>query len=66
MSETFADDLLDGADAIGAFINANRRRVYHLCENQLIPATKIGGRWQSRKSTIEAYYARKLEMETGK
>jgi hypothetical protein len=36
-----------GADEIGAVIRRSRRQTYHLLENRLIDADRIGGTWRS-------------------
>ncbi len=51
------DDLLVGAEAIGCFLNCNRRRAFYLLENELIPAFRIGRRWHARKSTLLRFFA---------
>jgi hypothetical protein len=66
MSDT-SDDLdlpLWGAEAIGRVANVvdedgtvNRRKVYNLLENQLLPATKVGKIWTSTKRRIRGVFA---------
>jgi hypothetical protein len=47
------NDLLNGAEAIAAFLNQTERRIYHLLEMGKLPAFKLGGRkWQARKSSL--------------
>jgi hypothetical protein len=55
---SLADDLLKGADAIGAFLGANRRRVFYLLELGLIPCGKEGNVWICSKSALRAQYAK--------
>ncbi len=47
-----ADDMLDGAEAIGKFIGVSRRRAFYLCESGTVPAFKLGNRWCARKSEL--------------
>jgi hypothetical protein len=55
---TLADDLLKGADAIGAFLGEDRRRAFYLCERGLIPCGKEGATWVASKQALRAHYAR--------
>ena len=54
-SETLADDLLDGAEAISEFTGWPVRRVFYLLEKRLLPARKVGNRWISLKSRIRRH-----------
>jgi hypothetical protein len=54
-NETLANDLLDGMPAIAKFYGCTERRGYYLAENKLIPAFKMGEKWQARKSTLKRY-----------
>lgn len=54
------DDILHGADQIGAHLNVSPRRCFHLLENGFIPAFKLGARWAARRSRLDRYMA---EME---
>ncbi len=47
-----ADDLLEGADEIAAFMGWNRRRVFYAAERKLIPIFRIGNRLSARKSKL--------------
>ncbi len=49
-----ADDLLDGAEAIGKFMGPgwNRRRVYYAANCGLLPIFRFGNRLSARKSTL--------------
>jgi hypothetical protein len=51
------DDLLRGAAAIARYIQRTESQTIYLCAKGTIPAWKAGGRWESRKSTIERFYA---------
>jgi len=51
----FADDLLEGAEAIAKFLygpNASRRRVYHLSLNSRIPLFRLGSKLCARRSVL--------------
>ena len=56
--ETLAEDILTGAKAIGEFIDANERRVYHLAENGLLPIGRIGRRLTASKKRLREAYVR--------
>jgi hypothetical protein len=67
VDSTFADDLLEGADAIAAFVygdKTRRRKIYHLASIQAIPTFNLGAIVCARKSTllqwIKAQEARSL------
>ena len=47
-----ADDLLEGADEIGAFLDWNQRRVFYAAERKLVPIFRIGNRLCARKSSL--------------
>ena len=61
---TDENDLMEGAEEIGSFINKPPRRTYALLEAGHLPAFKLGSRWHARKTTILAYFA-KLEASGG-
>lgn len=50
-----ADDLLEGAAGIAAFMgpNWNPRRVYYAAERQYLPIFRIGNRLSARKSALQ-------------
>lgn len=51
----FSDDLLEGAEAISAFLYGNpgkRRKVYHLASTSRLPVFRLGSVLCSRKSKI--------------
>ncbi len=52
MTDTLGDDLLHGVKAIAAYIGESERRTFYLLERNMLPATKLGARWVSRKSAI--------------
>ena len=56
------NDLLVGAEAIGRFLNCNRRRAFYLLENEFVPAFRIGQRWHARKSTLLRFFAERETM----
>jgi len=54
-NEAPAADLIWGCAAIAAAIGRNQQATFHLLENQLLPARKVGGRWvASRRKLIDA------------
>jgi hypothetical protein len=53
MSQADSDTPVWGAAEIGAVIGKPERAVFHLLENGLLPARKVGGRWvASRKKLL--------------
>jgi hypothetical protein len=52
-----AADRLPSIQAIANYTGDNVRRVRHLIQHGVIPAKKIGGRIESRRSWIDAVYA---------
>jgi hypothetical protein len=55
-----ADDLLEGAEAIGTFLfgpGAKARRAFYLIEKSMIPHFRIGKRIMARKSTLLKWLA---------
>ncbi|HEX3919183.1 MAG TPA: hypothetical protein VHW60_17740 [Caulobacteraceae bacterium] len=57
-----ADDIIEGAEAIGAEIGVRPRRAFLLMEKGAIPAFKLLGKWHVRRSTLRAYIE-KLERD---
>ncbi|MGH6897294.1 MAG: hypothetical protein ACREJ5_12235 [Geminicoccaceae bacterium] len=51
------DDLLPTIDAISTYTGEPVRRLRHVISRHGFPAKKVGGKIQSRKSWIDAYYA---------
>jgi hypothetical protein len=52
---SLADDILEGAEEIKAFLfgaRGDRRRVYYLIERGGLPHFRLGGRIYARKSTL--------------
>ena len=45
-------DLLEGAEAIAAFLGMSQRRVFYLAEHRRLPVFKIGNKLNARKSTL--------------
>lgn len=55
VTDTLADDLLEGAQEIQNFLfgsRGNRRKTYYLIESKQIPTFRIGNRIYARKSTL--------------
>ena len=50
-----ADDHLSGVKEIAEYRGESERRTYHLLETGQLRGYKMGGRWNSRKSTILAH-----------
>jgi hypothetical protein len=48
------DDLIWGAVAIAAEINQSERQTFHMLENGLLPAGKIGKKWVGSRTAIRA------------
>ncbi len=59
-NDDLKNDLLRGAAALAAYTGWTLGQTYYLCESGQIPATKVGGKWLTRKSTITAYLDRRL------
>jgi hypothetical protein len=55
---SLADDMLDGAEEIAAFLGETPRGVYHLAATKRLPVLRFGRRIKARKSTILAYLTR--------
>jgi hypothetical protein len=53
-----AEDLIEGAEAIGAEYGFGPKRAFGLMEAKEIPAFKIAGRWFARRSTIRKHIER--------
>jgi hypothetical protein len=52
-----SDDLVWGAEAIGAEINKGARATYYMLERKLIPAAKIGESWVASRRKLRAHFA---------
>ena len=55
-----ADDILEGADAISAFLfgsKMNRRKIYYLAECSKLPIFRLGSVLCARKSVLMAFIA---------
>lgn len=51
-----AEDLLEGAAAIGAFLNKSDRATYHMIYTGRIPVIRKGRRIYARRSELEAAF----------
>lgn len=63
---TIADDLLEGADAIAAFLfgdSGDKRKVYHLVQSGALPSFRMGNTVCARKSTLLAWIKRQEEEQ---
>jgi hypothetical protein len=54
--ESLANDLLRGAEAIGAFIGLGLRETFYGLQEGHIPATKEGKTWVSSKRRLREHY----------
>ncbi len=52
LNDDLANDLLEGADEIAAFMGWNRRRAFYAAERKLIPIFRVGNRLSARKSSL--------------
>jgi hypothetical protein len=52
---SMADDTLEGAGPIAEYIGKPPRRTQYLLETGRLPAFKLGGKWNMRKSTYRRY-----------
>jgi hypothetical protein len=52
-----ADDLLEGAVAIGDFIGVPTRRALWLLDQRAIPADKLGQRWVASRRELRSFFA---------
>ena len=53
--KSLADDILRGAEAIGAFIGLEARQTFHCLQAGNLPATKEGKIWVSTKSRLRQF-----------
>jgi hypothetical protein len=62
------DDIMEGAERIGAFLAMKPGRIYHLAEAGALPTFKVGKHLCARRSTllrwIENQEARRLQGES--
>jgi hypothetical protein len=63
LPNTIADDLLKGAEAIGAFIGEDRRRTFNLLAMRALPAGKLRGEWVASKTVLHAILPHAGERE---
>jgi hypothetical protein len=54
--EDLADDILRGAEAIGAFVKLDPRQAFHGLQKGYIPGLKEGNTWVSTKSRLRKHY----------
>jgi hypothetical protein len=57
VTRPLADDLLRSVKEIAAYLGESERRTRHLIDTGVVPAKKVAGRVQSRKSWVDEYYA---------
>lgn len=58
LTDSIADDVLDGAEQISVFTGDTIRRVNYLLSKKMLPAFREGKNWKMRKSTYRAYIER--------
>lgn len=51
-SDSDSLDLLWGAEAIGAYINANRRQTFYYLQTGKLPARKVGNLWVASREAL--------------
>lgn len=64
----FANDLLEGAEAISGFIygdTTKRRKVYHLAQTSRLPVFRLGAVLCARKSKILEWIRKQEEQSIG-
>jgi hypothetical protein len=49
-------DLLWGAAEIAAELAIPERKVFHLLENDMLPARKVGGSWVASRSRLRGFF----------
>jgi hypothetical protein len=54
MNQVDKDTPVWGAAEIGAVIGKDERATFHMLENGLLPARKVGGRWVSARKKLLA------------
>jgi len=47
-----ASDLVWGGEGIGRAINRTARQAFHLLEDGLLPAKKVGGQWCASRAAL--------------
>ena len=55
---TISDDLLEGAEAIAAFLGLQPRQVFHAVRVGTLPTFKIGAKICARRSTLLSHIER--------
>ena len=51
-------DLVWGAEDIGKMIKQSARQTFHMLENGLLPAKKVGSRWVADRRTLAEFFLR--------
>jgi hypothetical protein len=64
--EELGSDIVRGISAISRFIGEDERRTFHLLENKLIPAGKIGNSWYASKNKLREHYSRVTAGNVGR
>lgn len=55
-SETLADDLLNGAEEIAAFVGKDVRQVFYQLQRGYLPGTKVGRLWVGSKARLRSHF----------
>ena len=50
------DEVIWGAEAIGAEVNLEPRQAYHALENGNLPGTKVGRKWASTRRRLRGIF----------
>ncbi|MBK8210349.1 MAG: helix-turn-helix domain-containing protein [Rhodospirillales bacterium] len=64
-TDSLADDLLYGAEAIANYLGLSRRQVYNLIENRAIPVSKLGSLYVGRRSTYRQMFDEREARSVG-
>lgn len=57
LTKTIADDVLQGAEPIAAFLGLSARQLYHLVQQGALPVFRLGATICARKSTLLKWIA---------
>jgi hypothetical protein len=55
-TESLAEDLLRGAEAIGAYVGLDARQTFYYLQTGCLPATKLGRIWISTKTRLRRHF----------
>jgi excisionase family DNA binding protein len=60
--DDLSNDLLDGASAIGNFLNLTNRQVFHAVERGRLPVVRLGTKILARRSTLLKWFEAQEQM----